>query len=120
MARDICAQVSSELVAQVPQLDDYLCPVCFAIAYRPVRLSCQHVFCIRCIVKIQRRRERHCPLCRADAVLDATADNLDMELDRWMRKYFKREVDEKAKANDIERGVEEYGPGYKQQECNLM
>lgn len=120
MARDICAQVSSELVSQVPQLNDYLCPVCFAIAYRPVRLSCQHVFCIRCIVKIQRRREKHCPLCRADVVLDATADNLDTELDRYMRKYFRKEVDEKARANDIERGVEDYGPGYKHQECILM
>lgn len=120
MARDICAQVSSELVSQVPQLNDYLCPVCFAIAYRPVRLACQHIFCIRCIVKIQRRRERNCPLCRADVVLDATADNLDMELDRYMRKYFRKEVDDKAKANDVERGVEDYGPGYKHQECTLM
>ncbi|EEY23568.1 RING-14 protein [Verticillium alfalfae VaMs.102] len=73
MARDMCAQVSTELVSVVPQLNDYLCPVCFAIAYRPVRLACQHIFCIRCIVKIQRRREKHCPLCRADVVMDASA-----------------------------------------------
>ena len=60
-------------MAVVPQLNDYLCPVCFSVAYRPVRLDCQHVFCIRCVVKIQRRNEKQCPLCRADVVMRATA-----------------------------------------------
>lgn len=73
IAKDICAQMSQELVTVVPQLNDYLCPVCFSVAYRPVRLDCQHVFCIRCVVKIQRRNERHCPLCRADVVMNASA-----------------------------------------------
>ncbi|RXG41213.1 hypothetical protein VDGE_09419 [Verticillium dahliae] len=120
MARDMCAQVSTELVSVVPQLNDYLCPVCFAIAYRPVRLACQHIFCIRCIVKIQRRREKHCPLCRADVVMDASADNLDIELDRYLRKYFNKEVKEKIRANDIERGMEDYGPGYTHSDCAIM
>lgn len=65
--------MSQELVSVVPQLNDYLCPVCFSVAYRPVRLDCQHVFCIRCVVKIQRRQEKHCPLCRADVVMNASA-----------------------------------------------
>jgi E3 ubiquitin-protein ligase BAH len=73
IAKDICAQMSQELVTVVPQLNDYLCPVCFSVAYRPVRLDCQHVFCIRCVVKIQRKNERHCPLCRADVVMTASA-----------------------------------------------
>lgn len=73
MAKDVCAQMSQELVSVVPQLNDYLCPVCFSVAYRPVRLDCQHVFCIRCVVKIQRRQEKHCPLCRADVVMNASA-----------------------------------------------
>lgn len=72
VGRDVCAQLSKELVPVVPQLNDYLCPVCFAVAYRPVRLDCQHVFCIRCIIKIQRRQEKHCPLCRADVVMKAS------------------------------------------------
>ncbi|KAM0322383.1 hypothetical protein ACHAQA_009450 [Verticillium albo-atrum] len=104
MARDMCAQVSTELVSVVPQLNDYLCPVCFAIAYRP----------------IQRRREKHCPLCRADVVMDASADNLDIDLDRYMRKYFNKEVKEKTRANDIERGMEDYGPGYVHSDCTVM
>lgn len=73
IAKDVCAQMSQELVSVVPQLNDYLCPVCFSVAYRPIRLDCQHVFCIRCVIKIQRRREKHCPLCRADVVMEASA-----------------------------------------------
>lgn len=72
VSRDVCAQLSRELLTIVPQISDFLCPICFAVAYRPVRLECQHVFCIRCVVKIQRRREKHCPLCRADVVMKAT------------------------------------------------
>ncbi|KAL3952348.1 hypothetical protein ACCO45_014065 [Purpureocillium lilacinum] len=109
IAKDVCAQMSLELVSVVPQLNDYLCPVCFSVAYRPVRLDCQHVFCIRCIVKIQRRQEKHCPLCRADVVMNASADNLDHKLEKYMKKYFSKEVKEKQRANEIERGIEDYG-----------
>ncbi|KAF5588136.1 RING finger [Fusarium subglutinans] len=120
VARDVCAQMSQELVSKVPQLNDYLCPVCFSVAYLPVRLDCQHVFCIRCVIKIQRRKEKHCPLCRADVVLKASAMNLDYELQKYMKKYFAKEVKEKARANEIERGIEDYGPGYVHQECCIM
>ena len=78
ISKDVCAQMSQELVTVVPQLNDYLCPVCFAVAYQPVRLDCQHVFCIRCVVKIQRRQEKHCPLCRADVVMNASAGKSDV------------------------------------------
>ncbi|KAK1638134.1 SPX domain-containing protein [Colletotrichum phormii] len=120
VAKDICAQMSTDLVSVVPQISDYLCPICFAIAYRPVRLACQHIFCIRCIVKIQRRKENHCPLCRADTVMKASADNLDIQLERYMRKYFPKEAKEKQRANEIERGIEDYGPGYVHSECSIM
>ncbi|KAL4729622.1 hypothetical protein ACLX1H_004043 [Fusarium chlamydosporum] len=120
IARDVCAQMSQELVSKVPQLNDYLCPVCFSVAYMPVRLDCQHVFCIRCVIKIQRRKEKHCPLCRADVVLKASAMNLDYELQKYMKKYFAKEVKEKERANEIERGIEDYGPGYVHQECSIM
>ncbi|WYZ43017.1 hypothetical protein EsH8_VI_000716 [Colletotrichum jinshuiense] len=120
VAKDICAQMSTDLVSVVPQISDYLCPICFAIAYRPVRLACQHIFCIRCIVKIQRRNEKHCPLCRADTVMKASADNLDIQLERYMRKYFPKESKEKQRANEIERGIEDYGPEYVHSECLVM
>ncbi|KAK1844085.1 ring-14 protein [Colletotrichum chrysophilum] len=120
VAKDICAQMSTDLVSVVPQISDYLCPICFSIAYRPVRLACQHVFCIRCIVKIQRRNEKNCPLCRADTVMKASADNLDMQLEKYMRKYFPKEAKEKQRANEIERGIEDYGPEYVHSECSIM
>ncbi|KAK2612229.1 hypothetical protein QQS21_001805 [Conoideocrella luteorostrata] len=120
VAKDICAQISRELVTVVPQLNDYLCPVCFSVAYRPVRLDCQHVFCIRCVVKIQRRNEKYCPLCRADVVMSASADNLDRTLEKYMKKYFAREVKEKQRTNEIERGIEDYGPGYTHHDCIVM
>ncbi|PHH58590.1 hypothetical protein CDD81_5146 [Ophiocordyceps australis] len=120
LAKDMCAHLSEQLVAVVPQLSDFLCPICFAVAYRPVRLDCQHIFCIRCVVKIQRRQESTCPLCRAHVVMRASADNLDEKLRRFLKKYFPEEVKEKQRANEIERGIEEYGPGYKHQDCVIM
>ncbi|KAK7428653.1 hypothetical protein QQZ08_004747 [Neonectria magnoliae] len=120
IARDVCAQMSQELVSVVPQLNDYLCPVCFSLAYLPIRLDCQHVFCIRCVIKIQRRREKHCPLCRADVVMKASTEHLDYELTKYVKKYFPKEAKEKQRANDIERGIEDYGPGYVHKECTVM
>lgn len=71
MAKAVCSQVAQELVSIVPQLDDYLCPVCFSISYKPIRLTCGHVFCIRCMIQMQRSHAKHCPLCRGTAIMDA-------------------------------------------------
>jgi len=120
VAKDVCAQMSQELVSVVPQLNDYLCPVCFSLAYLPIRLDCQHVFCIRCVIKIQRRKEKHCPLCRADVVMKASTENLDYELSKYLKKYFPKETKEKQRSNEIERGIEDYGPGYVHKECTVM
>lgn len=72
LAKAACFTVSTELLAIIPQLDDYLCPVCFNISFKPVRLRCNHVFCIRCLVVMQRARENHCPLCRGGVVMEAS------------------------------------------------
>ncbi|KAK0387124.1 hypothetical protein NLU13_5437 [Sarocladium strictum] len=120
VAKDVCAQMSEQLVKIVPQLNDYLCPVCFSVAYRPVKLDCQHIFCLRCVVKMQRRKENHCPLCRSDVVMTASADNLDYELAKYLRKYFAKEAKEKQKADDLERGIEDYGPDYRHNDCTIM
>jgi hypothetical protein len=40
-----------------------------SIAFKPIRLSCGHLFCVRCLVKMQQRRKEMCPLCRAPSVL---------------------------------------------------
>jgi E3 ubiquitin-protein ligase BAH len=72
LAKATCFTVSTELLTIIPQLDDYLCPVCFSISFKPVRLRCKHVFCIRCLVVMQRAREDHCPLCRGEVVMEAS------------------------------------------------
>ena len=120
IGKDVCAQLSQELLPIVPQINDYLCPVCYAIAYLPVRLACQHVYCIRCIVKMQRRKEKQCPLCRANVVMNASLENLDNDLTRYMQRYFAKEVKQKQRENDIERGIEDYGPSYTHKECTVM
>lgn len=71
MAKAVCAQVNQDLVKLIPQLDDYLCPICFTIAYRPIRMSCRHVICIRCTVYMQRRRQGACPICRENVIMEA-------------------------------------------------
>ncbi|KAH9904602.1 SPX domain-containing protein [Xylariomycetidae sp. FL2044] len=120
VARDLCAQMSNELISVVPQLDDYLCPICFVVAYWPVRLDCQHVFCSRCLVKMSRKGERHCPLCRADVLLRAGLDNFDSSHAKFLREYFPKEVKEKIRANERERNREIFGPDHTDSPCSVM
>ncbi|KAI0798354.1 RING-14 protein [Xylaria sp. FL0064] len=120
VAQDVCARMSNELISVVPQLDDYLCPICFAIAYWPVRLQCQHVFCSRCLVKMSRKGERHCPLCRADTIMLAGLENFDADRAAFLRKYFPKEVKEKVRANERERNQEIFGPAYNSVHCLVM
>src|SRR5205814_9286762 len=76
MATAVCAEFSNEIIRIVPQLNDYLCPVCFSISYKPVRLTCGHVFCIRCMIRMQRGNARYCPLCRNDVIMGANSGEL--------------------------------------------
>lgn len=73
LSRSVCQAISEQILVVVPQLDDYLCPVCFNISFKPVRLKCSHVFCIRCLVIMQRAQRDHCPMCRAEVVMEATS-----------------------------------------------
>ena len=73
LAKATCFTISEELLDIIPQLEDYLCPVCFSISYKPIRLRCNHVFCIRCLILIQRANQNHCPLCRDEVVLEASS-----------------------------------------------
>lgn len=102
LARALCSVMQADLVEIIPQLDDYLCPVCSGLAIKPVRLSCSHVYCVRCLVKLQRERKRFCPLCRGDHVLTADAGNLDTGLLNFLRTYFPKEAKEKQRENEEE------------------
>lgn len=141
VAKKLCAQLSQEVVAIVPRVEDYSCPVCFSVAWVPVRLRCLHVFCVRCVIKMQRENRKDCPLCREEVVLDADLSksrtpcecamirdslltgveaNIDKNLKRFMVQYFKKETDEKQKADEIERGVEIFGDQYRHSSCLVM
>jgi hypothetical protein len=76
MAKAVCAQMSTDLSQIVPQLDDYSCPICSEVQWRPVRMKCQHIFCSNCAVKMQKQRRKFCPLCREDVVLQADEGKL--------------------------------------------
>lgn len=71
VAKKLCAQLSQEVVLVVPRVEDYSCPICFSIAWYPVRLKCSHFFCVRCIIKMQREKKTQCALCREEVVMDA-------------------------------------------------
>lgn len=113
LARSTAFTISQSLLSLIPQLNDYLCPVCYYITYKPIRLRCNHVFCIRCMIRMQRDQKDECPLCRKAVVLEATEENLDVDLKRFLKREFTREVDEKRRENELEAGREVFGEGYR-------
>ncbi|RIB13166.1 SPX domain-containing protein [Gigaspora rosea] len=105
--KSLCCAME-QLTTIIPQIDDYNCPICFNIAWKPIRLCCSHVFCVRCLVKSVRKGMRNCPICRAkDAVYNADHKNLDMCLMNFLDLYFPLEVHKKQKDDDRERVAEE-------------
>jgi E3 ubiquitin-protein ligase BAH len=78
LARAACFIIQEQLLPIIPQLNDYLCPVCFSISFKPVRLKCNHVFCIRCLIIMQRAKQDHCPLCRGNVVMQASSGMLTL------------------------------------------
>jgi hypothetical protein len=65
--------LTSTLLPILPSIDDYSCAICTGVAWRPIRLDCSHLFCIRCLVKLQKKGKVDCPLCRSKGVV-GTAD----------------------------------------------
>ncbi|ORX55742.1 hypothetical protein DM01DRAFT_233832, partial [Hesseltinella vesiculosa] len=84
------------------------CPVCMSLAWRPIRLVCGHMFCVRCLIKAQRKRMMACPLCRHDtAVGQASALNLDGSMEKFMLMYFPKEIKRKKLDNEREQAIED-------------
>lgn len=55
--------------------------------------------------------------CADDMVCVA---NIDKELEKFMRLYFRKETDEKQRSNEIERGKELFGEEYRHSSCTVM
>ncbi|KAL7276271.1 hypothetical protein RUND412_000737 [Rhizina undulata] len=111
LAKAICYTISSNLLNIIPQLDDYLCPICSSI---------YHIFCVRCLVKLQRDRKRFCPMCRGDVVMIADSANLDMSLLRFLRDYFPKEAKEKQLENEREAAMEQWHAIHESKECVIV
>ena len=71
LAKAVSSQICDKLLATIPQLNDYLCPVCQTIAWKPIRLRCRHVFCIRCMLNLLKADDDRCPLCRTNVIKQA-------------------------------------------------
>ena len=121
LAKNTCFTISQELLHLLPQLDDYLCPVCFSITYKPVRLRCEHIFCIRCLIVMQRDEQTDCPLCREKVVMEADSEHIDANLQAFLKANFPKEIKEKQKENEIAAGVDQFGEGFKgTHRCTVM
>ncbi|KAF9081118.1 hypothetical protein BGX23_001289 [Mortierella sp. AD031] len=56
ISKSLTYTIGNQLVSIIPQPDDYACPICMSVAWKPIRLNCKHVFCVRCLIKAQRKR----------------------------------------------------------------
>ncbi|KIW28335.1 uncharacterized protein PV07_08008 [Cladophialophora immunda] len=123
LAKATCFTISEEVLNIIPQLNDYLCPICFTISWRPIRLRCGHLFCIRCMVVLQREEKDHCPLCREEVVMEATEKNIDKTMVKFLKDNFKDDVKEKQRQNEIAAGIDQWGAAYEHaqmQKCVVM
>ncbi|KAL2170386.1 hypothetical protein VTG60DRAFT_4872 [Thermothelomyces hinnuleus] len=112
ISKDVCAQLAREVVNQVPQVVDYTCTICLSICWLPIRLDCTHLFCIRCMIKMQNQNKRYCPLCRADVIQRANETHIDEQLVRYLERWFPKETKEKQAYNELERRRELLGDVY--------
>ncbi|KAG8882728.1 hypothetical protein FRB97_007868 [Tulasnella sp. 331] len=98
----ILLTMTQTLLPIIPSIDDYQCLICTSIAFKPIRLACGHLFCVRCLVKMQRKGSPeygNCPLCRAPTVFQADRSNLDVALMNFMEDWFPMEIKVKVKEN---------------------
>ncbi|KAF4605704.1 hypothetical protein EYR40_004493 [Pleurotus pulmonarius] len=102
LAQILVQAINETLLPVIPHIDDYSCLICTSIAFKPIRLSCGHLFCVRCLVKMQKRGNGDCPMCRAPSVLVADRSNVDWAMLNFMQDWFPKETKEKIKQNETE------------------
>ncbi|KAJ6447872.1 hypothetical protein C8R45DRAFT_884436 [Mycena sanguinolenta] len=107
LPRILVQELGTTLLPIIPSLEDYTCLICTSIAFKPIRLSCGHLFCVRCLVKMQKRGNDHCPMCRKPCVLAANRTNVDWALLNFMRDWFPEESSVKLRQNEKEASEEE-------------
>jgi hypothetical protein len=129
--------IGERLLPIIPHLDDYSCLICTALAFKPIRLACGHLFCVRCLIKMQKRGQGDCPMCRAPTVLTADRSkcarpylnshlisvvaNVDWAILNFMQDWFPTEAREKLLTNEREATEEQLREfGLEQVACLIM
>ncbi|KXN82923.1 hypothetical protein AN958_02006 [Leucoagaricus sp. SymC.cos] len=107
LPRILVQAIGETLLPIIPHIDDYSCLICTSIAFKPIRLDCGHLFCVRCLVKMQKRGKANCPMCRSPSVLVANRSNVDWALMNFMQDWFPIEAKEKLKSSEKEATAEE-------------
>ncbi|KAK1220116.1 hypothetical protein PQX77_017155 [Marasmius sp. AFHP31] len=102
LPRILVQAIGETLLPVIPHIDDYACVICTNIAFKPIRLNCGHLFCVRCLVKMQKRGQGDCPMCRAPTVLVADRSNVDWALLNFMSDWFPIESRDKLKQSEKE------------------
>lgn len=121
IARDLSAEIASKVLAIIPQLDDWNCPVCYSMAWKPVSLRCcKSVFCIRCIIHLQDEGMKRCPVCNRETVMAADGRNIDFEAMDFLEKYFPMEAKKRQKENERATMVRTYGEEFVRPGCVVM
>ncbi|KAF2774093.1 hypothetical protein EJ03DRAFT_323434 [Teratosphaeria nubilosa] len=122
IARDLDLELRSKVLSIVPQPDEWQCPVCYSLAWRPVSLGCCNArFCIRCVIKLQDDGHGKCPMCNAESVMKADGRNIDFEALDFLEKYFKLEVQKRQRENEEADLVRRYGEDFfAGPKCSIM
>ncbi|QIX00374.1 hypothetical protein AMS68_005891 [Peltaster fructicola] len=121
IARDLHAEIATKVLPIVPQLDDWTCPVCYAMAWRPVNLGCcRSVFCIRCIIKLQDDGMKRCPCCNKETVMSADGNNIDWDTTAFLEKYFPLEAKGRQKENEMAQLARQYGDNFVKPSCTTI
>ncbi|KAJ7597838.1 SPX domain-containing protein [Mycena floridula] len=107
LPRLLVQAIGEMLLPVIPHIDDYSCLICTGIAFKPIRLQCGHLFCVRCLVKMQKRGQGDCPMCRAKTVLIADRSNVDWALINFLQDWFPVESRAKLKQNEKEASEEQ-------------
>ncbi|KAG1883606.1 SPX domain-containing protein [Suillus subluteus] len=107
LSRLLVQAIGETLLPIVPHVDDYSCLICTSLAFKPIRLGCGHLFCVRCLVKLQKLGKANCPICRAPTVLKADHTNVDYALLNFMADWFPLESRAKLSSNEREAAKEE-------------
>lgn len=56
VVRDL-ASIVYKITSSVPLVSDYACSICYEVAFLPIRLGCQHPFCLRCLVSLLQKKK---------------------------------------------------------------